>query len=33
MGPHEQVKGMKEGVRKLVEEKEGAVLYVVSFCK
>lgn len=30
MGPHEQVLGMKEGVRKLVKEEEGVVLYVVS---
>lgn len=30
MGPHEQVEGMKEGVRELVKEEEGAVLYVVS---
>ena len=33
MGPHENAQGMKEGVRKLVEEEEGVVLYVVSFCK
>ena len=30
MGPHAQVKAMKEGVRKLAKEEEGVVLYVVS---